>query len=202
MTEPSPIDFYFDFSSPYGYLASTRINAIAANHARRVAWRPILLGPMFKAVGTAPLVGMPLKGPYSVRDFARSARYYGVPYAQPEPFPTGTQNAARVFYWINERDPLVACKFAMACYATYFGKGIDITPAEKVADLAEAVGENRAAALATASDPLWKDRLKSENEAALARGVFGSPFIFVGDEPFWGHDRLDQVDAWLARGGF
>ena len=92
------IDFYFDFSSPYGYLASTRINALVARHLRRVTWRPILLGPMFKAAGTAPLVGVPLKGPYSVRDFARTARFMKVPYKQPTPFPTGTQNAARAFW--------------------------------------------------------------------------------------------------------
>jgi 2-hydroxychromene-2-carboxylate isomerase len=198
----SAIDFYFDFSSPYGYLASTRINAIAAKHARRVVWRPILLGPMFKAVGTAPLVGMPLKGPYSVRDFARSARYFRVPYKQPEPFPTGTQSAARVFYWINDRDPLQAHKFAALAYSTYFGHGIDITPPEKVADMAASIGEDRAAALAATSDAVFKERLKMENEQALARGVFGSPFFIVDDEPFWGNDRLDQLDAWLETGGF
>jgi 2-hydroxychromene-2-carboxylate isomerase len=199
---PTPLDFYFDFSSPYGYLASTRINAIAANHNRRVNWRPILLGPMFKAVGTAPLVGLPLKGPYSIRDFIRSARYFRIPYKQPDPFPIGTQNAARAFYWINDRDPLRACQFAQACYLEYFGKGIDISSTEKVADLAAALGEDREATLAAVQDPAVKERMKQENDAALARGVFGSPFIFIDDEPFWGNDRLEQVDAWLATGGF
>jgi 2-hydroxychromene-2-carboxylate isomerase len=198
----APLDFYFDFSSPYGYLASTRINAIAANHNRRVNWRPILLGPMFKAVGTAPLAGLPLKGPYSIRDFIRSARYFRVPYKQPDPFPIGTQNAARAFYWINDRDPLRACQFAQACYQEYFGKGIDISSAEKVADLATALGEDRDATLSAVQDPAMKERMKRENDAALARGVFGSPFIFIDDEPFWGNDRLEQVDAWLATGGF
>jgi len=202
MTERAPIDFYFDFSSPYGYLASTRINALAAHHQRRVNWRPILLGPMFKVAGTAPLVGVPLKGPYAVRDFARSARFLSVPYKQPDPFPTGTQNAARAFYWINDRDPVKACRFAAACYATYFGQGIDITPAETVADIAASLGEDRAATLAAMADPVVKDRLKNEVEAALAKGVFGSPYIIVDGEPFWGNDRLEQVDAWLTTGGF
>lgn len=201
-TNPPPIDFYFDFSSPYGYLASTRINTIAANHGRRVNWRPILLGPMFKAVGTAPLVGLPLKGPYSIRDFIRTARYYRVPYKQPDPFPIGTQNAARAFYWINDRDPLRACHFAQACYAEFFGKGVDISSIEKVADIAATLGEDHTATAVAVQDPVLKDRMKHENDAALARGVFGSPFIFVDDEPFWGNDRLDQVDAWLATGGF
>ena len=196
------IDFYFDFSSPYGYLASTRINALAARHLRRVTWRPILLGPMFKAAGTAPLVGVPLKGPYSIRDFLRTARFLQIPYNQPTPFPIGTQNAARAFYWMTDRDAAKAQQFAQACYATYFGQGIDISSAEKVADIAATSGENRAAVLAAMADPAVKDRLKNEIDAALAKGVFGSPYIIVDGEPFWGNDRFDQLEAWLQTGGF
>lgn len=197
-----PIDFYFDFSSPYGYLAANRINALAAHHHRRVNWRPILLGPMFKVAGTAPLLSVPLKGPYSSRDIPRTARFLGIPYKQPDPFPIGTQNAARAFYWLNDRDPVKAHQFAMACYNTYFGQGIDITSADKVADIAATLGEDRAQVLAAVADPAVKERLKNEVDAALARGVFGSPYIIVDGEPFWGNDRLDQVDAWLATGGF
>ena len=196
------IDFYFDFSSPYGYLASTRINALAERHQRRVTWRPILLGPMFKAAGTAPLVSVPLKGPYSVRDFLRTARLLKIPYTQPASFPIGTQNAARAFYWLTDRDEMKAQRFAQTCYATYFGQGIDISSAEKIADIAATLGEARAEVLAAMADPLIKERLKNEVDAALAKGVFGSPFIIVDGEPFWGNDRLDQVDVWLATGGF
>src|SRR5690606_28310302 len=83
----APIDFYFDFSSPYGYLASTRIDAIAARHGRSVDWHPILLGAVFKATGGAPLASIPLKGPYSERDMARSARLMEVPFRLPSRFP-------------------------------------------------------------------------------------------------------------------
>ena len=197
-----PIDFYFDFSSPYGYLASTRITALAARHQRRVTWRPVLLGPMFKAAGTAPLVSVPLKGPYSVRDFLRTARLLKIPYMQPATFPIGTHNAARAFYWLTDRDAIKAQQFAQSCYATYFGQGIDISSVEKVADIAAQLGEDRAAMLAAMADPVIKERLKNEVDAALAKGVFGSPYIIVDGEPFWGNDRLDQVDAWLATGGF
>ena len=196
------IDFYFDFSSPYGYLAATQINALAARHQRAVTWRPILLGPMFKAAGTAPLIGVPLKGPYSLRDILRTARLLKISYTQPAVFPIGTQNAARAFYWLADRDPGKAQQFALACYATFFGQGIDISAAEKVADIAAGLGEDRAAVLAVVADPVIKERLKAEIDAALARGVFGSPFMFVDGEPFWGNDRLDQVDAWLRTGGF
>ncbi|MEQ1516187.1 MAG: 2-hydroxychromene-2-carboxylate isomerase [Usitatibacteraceae bacterium] len=200
--DKTPIDFYFDFSSPYGYLASTRINALAARHDRRVNWRPILLGPMFKAAGTAPLVGVPLKGPYSVRDFLRTARFLSIPYTQPTPFPIGTQNAARAFYWLSDRDPALAERFAQACYATYFGEGIDITSADKVADIAAALGQDRAAVHGAMSDPAIKERLKNEVDVALQRGVFGSPFFIVDGEPFWGNDRMDQLETWLETGGF
>ncbi len=200
--DKSAIDFYFDFSSPYGYLASTRINALAARHQRRVNWRPILLGPMFKAAGTAPLIGVPLKGPYSARDFLRTARFLKIAYTQPSTFPIGTQNAARAFYWLTDRDAAKAQQFAIACYATYFGQGVDISSAEKVADIAAALGEDRAAVLAAIAESTVKERLKNEVDAALAKGVFGSPYIIIDGEPFWGNDRLDQVDAWLATGGF
>ncbi|MCA3003303.1 MAG: 2-hydroxychromene-2-carboxylate isomerase [Betaproteobacteria bacterium] len=202
MPASDPIDFYFDFSSPYGYLAATRINAIGAKYERRVKWRPILLGPAFKASGNSPLNSQPLKGAYAERDFRRTARFMGVPYKQPDPFPIGTQNAARAFYWIDDRDPLQAHRFAMTCFATYFAQGIDISSAEKVAELAAHVGLDREEILAVVSDPAVKDRLKREVEASLQKGVFGSPYIIVDGEPFWGSDRLDQVQAWLDTGGF
>lgn len=198
----APIEFYFDFSSPYGYLAANRINALAAHHRRRVNWRPILLGPMFKAAGTAPLLAVPLKGPYSSRDIPRTARFLRIPYKHPDPFPIGTQNAARAFYWLNDRDPLKAQQFAMACYSTYFAQGIDISAPEKIANIAANLGEDHAQVVAAVADSAIKERLKNEVDAALAKGVFGSPYIIVDGEPFWGNDRLDQVDAWLATGGF
>ena len=201
-SDKQAIDFYFDFSSPYGYLAATRINALAARHQRSVNWRPILLGPMFKAAGTTPLINVPLKGPYSVRDFARTARFMRVPYTQPGVFPIGTQNAARTFYWLADRDEAKAQQFARACYDTYFGHGVDISSAETVADIAVKLGEDRTSVLAAMADPVNKERVKNEVEAALAKGVFGSPYIVVDGEPFWGSDRLDQVEAWLATGGF
>ena len=80
----APIDFYFDFSSPYGYLASLQIEPLAAKHGRSVTWRPMLLGAAFKVSGVQPLVNVPLKGEYSKRDFLRSARFYSVPFRVPD----------------------------------------------------------------------------------------------------------------------
>lgn len=199
---PAPIDFFFDFSSPYGYFASTRIDAIAARHGREVTWRPFLLGAAFKATGQSPLVQQPLRGPYHARDFPRTARRLGVPFVMPESFPFASLAAARAFYWVADSDPPLARALARAVYHAAFGEGHAVTAAETVADVAAPLGIDRAALLAAVADPAVKERLKRETDAALARGVFGSPFVFVDGEPFWGSDRLDQVEEWLATGGW
>jgi 2-hydroxychromene-2-carboxylate isomerase len=196
------IDFYFDFSSPYGYLAAMRIDALAAKYEREVAWRPILLGPAFKASGNAPLIGQPLKGEYARRDLRRTAAFMNIPFGMPTPFPIGTQNAARAFYWLNDRDPAIAKVVAISLLKTYFVEGRDITPPEVVVEIAARHHVDPAELSAALADQVVKDRLKKEVEASLALGVFGSPYIVVDGEAFWGTDRLDQIEAWLKTGGW
>lgn len=198
-----PIDFYFDFSSPYGYLAAQKIEGLAAKHGRLVDWRPILLGVMLKETGTMPLTEIPLKGPYSRRDLDRSARYHGIAdFRMPSPFPIRTQSAARIVLWLKATDPARAVPVAKALYRAYFVDGIDISPPETVVAIAAKEGVDAAAARAAIDDPTVKDALKQEVGSAIARGVFGSPFVFVDGEPFWGLDRFEQIDRWLATGGF
>ncbi len=199
---PAPIEFYFDFSSPYGYLASTRIDAIAAKHSRSVNWHPILLGVVFRATGAAPLAGVPLKGPYSARDMARTARLMGVPFKLPAKFPIATQAAARLMLWVQATDPHAARALAGALYRGYFGEGRDLSDAGVCADIAAQCGHEREQALAGLGEAAVKDRLRAEVDAAMARGVFGSPYFIVDGEPFWGADRLEQVERWLATGGW
>lgn len=198
----APIDFYFDFSSPYGYLASTRIDDIAERHGRTVRWRPFLLGAAFKTTGQSPLTEQPLRGAYHRRDFARSARLLGVPFRLPDPFPFAAVAPSRAFYWLTDRDPVAAKALARAVFEAAFVTGRAVASAELVAELGASVGIERAALQAALDDPEVKTRLRSETDAALALGAFGSPFIFVDGEPFWGSDRLDQVDRWLATGGW
>jgi 2-hydroxychromene-2-carboxylate isomerase len=116
----TPIDFYFDFSSPYSYIASEWIDALAARHGRPVRWQAILLGATFATTGLKPPVEFPLKREYSMRDFLRSARFEGLPYQQPQPFPIATQNAARVFWWLDAEDPARAVAWAHAALRAYF----------------------------------------------------------------------------------
>ena len=197
-----PIDFYFDFSSPYGYLASLRIDDIARGHGRETVWRPYLLGVVFRTTGQSPLTEQPLRGDYARLDFARSARLYGASFTMPERFPILTLAAARAYYWLSDRDPDTAKQLAKAAYNAYFGEGRDISSAKAVIGLAEALGVDGAALAAALDDPTVKDRLKAETQAAIERGAFGSPYVIVDGEPFWGADRLDHVDRWLATGGW
>lgn len=194
----APLEFYFDFSSPYGYLASERIDELAAKYGRKVEWRPVLLGVVFKATGAAPLTTVPLKGDYSKLDFARSARFMGIPYQPPSRFPLPTQVAARAYYWLHDRDCAMARAFAKAIYRAFFVDDRDISDATVVLDLAVDVGADRAALADAAETPEIKERLKAEVAAAIDKGVFGSPFIVCDGEPFMGADRLPQLEARLA----
>lgn len=197
-----PLVFHFDFSSPYGYLASTKIDALGARYGREVVWKPFLIGATFKATGLPSMVEIPLKGDYTRRDFARSARYHGVPYREPDPFPIATQAPARAFYWVDKQDKVRAKQLAVALLKAYFVDGINISnPADTIA-VAKGLGHDAAALEAALNDPAVKALLKNEVEAAMARGVFGSPFVFVDNEAFWGIDRFDQIERWLATGGF
>lgn len=198
----APVDFYFDFSSPYGYLGSRFIDDIAARHGRSVSWRPILLGPVFQQSGNSPLVSQPLKGDYARHDFPRTARYLKVPFVMPSPFPIATVAAARAFYWVNDRDPGLAKALAQGLFARFYGEGLDISSTDAVLGIAAAVGINQAALAAALNDPVVKDRLKREVEAAISRGVCGSPYFIIDGEPFWGADRLGQVEDWLRTGGW
>lgn len=198
----APIDFYFDFSSPYGFLASEKIEAVADKWGRQVLWHPILLGPAFKATGAAPLPTIPIKGEYAVRDMARTARYLGLTYRHPSNFPIATQNAARAFLWISDRNAQQAKAFAQACYRAYFVEDRNIAELDTLLAIVESLGQAPKAVAEAIGDPALKERLRAEVDLALARGVFGSPFFIVDGEPFWGTDRLPQLEHWLSTGGF
>lgn len=199
----APIDFWFDFSSPYSYLLNERLDELAARHGRSVRRHPILLGIVFKATGSAPLtLQTPAKAAYSVRDFARSARFMGIPYRHPDVFPLATQHAARAFYWLEAQDAVLATRFAHAAFRAVFVHNRDLSQAAEVLQIAADLGVDRKA-LADALETLEiKDRLRREVDAALALGVFGAPYVVIDGEPFFGADRLPQIERWLAEGSF
>jgi 2-hydroxychromene-2-carboxylate isomerase len=199
---PAPVLFHFDFSSPYGYLAAQRIDALAARHGRAVDWRPMLLGVAFRQTGMAPLTEVPLKGDYATRDFARTARFHGIEFRMPSRFPIPTQAPGRLVTWLKASHPAAAVPVAKALYRAYFVDDRDISSPDIAADVAKAQGIDGAAARAALDDAAVKDAFRRDVDAALALGVFGSPYVVVDGEPFWGFDRFDQLDRWLATGGF
>ncbi len=191
------IEFYFDFSSPYGYFASTRIDDLAASFGRSVVWKPILLGVVFKETAMRPLAEIPIKGEYSKRDWERMGRMMDVPYRLPVPFPIATQAAARAFYWLNDRDSGLARLFAKSAFHAYFAESVDISLPDAVVDIAAALHSGRGELSRALQEPAVKDRLRAENANAIAKGVFGSPFFIVDGEPFFGSDRMWMVKKWM-----
>ncbi len=197
-----PIDFYFDFSSPYGYLASTRIDGIGAKHGRGVVWRPVLLGAMFKISGGQPLPAIPLKGSYATHDMARMARLMKVPFRLPSKFPVAATAPSRAFYWVNDRDEALGKALAHALFHAYFAEDRDISNPDVTGNIAAKLGVGKEELLHALEEPAVKERLRNEVDAAIERGVFGSPYVVIDGEPFWGVDRLDQADKWLETGGW
>jgi 2-hydroxychromene-2-carboxylate isomerase len=198
----APLDFYFDFSSPYGYFAACRIDEIAGRHGRSVNWRPVLLGAIFKITRQQPLPTIPMKGVYAKHDLYRSARLYGLPFAFPSKFPIATTAACRAFYFVTDHDPALARKLALALYQAYFTQDRDISDPDEVVDIATSLGVDKSGLPCAVNNPALKERLRSEVDSAIERGVFGSPYIIVDGEPFWGADRLAHVEQWLANGGW
>jgi 2-hydroxychromene-2-carboxylate isomerase len=199
---PSPVHFHFDFSSPYSYIANEWIDALAARHGRRVQRHAILLGATFQAAELRSPVSYPLKREYSLRDFERSARFEGVPYRLPSVFPQATIHAARVFWWLHDtHGDDAAAAWSRAGLRAMFTQDRALSDPAVLRALASENGLDADAAEAAWNDPVWKARLKAENDAAIAAGIFGAPFFIVDGEPFWGNDRKPQIERWLAQGG-
>lgn len=197
----SPLQFYFDFSSPYGYFAATKIDELASKYGRQVEWHPILLGVIFKTTGTAPLVNIPLKGDYSRHDLIRTARFHHIPFQLPKTFPISTHQTARAMLAIaNASGKDLAVKFAKEAYKAHFVEGMNIGEVENVAEIASRIGLDGNKIVSEIGSQEIKDQLKSQVESAEKKGVFGSPYIIVDDEPFWGFDRFDQLEVLLKNG--
>ncbi len=200
---PKPIEFHFDFSSPYSYVASEQIEAVAARHGRTVDYKPVLLGAVFKASGGAPLTE--LYGPkasYAKHDFERSARYAGVRYRQPSRFPIGSVTAKRSVVWLQQHRPELVAPFIHAVYQAFFVDDRDISDAAVVSEIAREVGIDPDELAAGAQQPEIKERLRTQVDQAIQSGIFGAPTIIVDGEVFWGNDRIPQIERWLETGSF
>ncbi len=160
---PAPIDFYFEFASPYGYFASLRIDAIAAAYEREVTWRPIMLGAALKLTGGGPNMHLPLKGPYLLRDAPRFARLLDIPFQQPPVMPMNSLASSRAYWWLFDQDQDLAKGLAEAVYHAHWGEGRDMSTAEQVAEVAETLGLARQDLVTALQDPAVKARLKDRD---------------------------------------
>ena len=195
----APIEFWFDFASGYAYFAALEIEALAARHGRTVAWRPFTLGAAFKVTGAQGLSRTPLKRDYARRDWQRLARQKGVPFRLPEGHPRTGLPAIRAFYHLERTDARAAAALAKRILVEYFQNGLDTDDPSAVAAAAAPLGIDENAILAGIADPDVKRIAREHGEQAVARGVFGSPWIIVDGEPFWGSDRLPMVERWLEQ---
>lgn len=187
--------FYYDVMSPYSWLSAERIGHVFADE---VDWRPVFLGGIFKERGRGSWAledaGTRAEG---IAEVERRADRYGLPELRwPDRWPTNSLAAMRVATWATERDRGRAFALA-ACRAAFLG-GRDLAEFDAVLEAAEAAGLDPDAAAAAAGDPAVKAALRATTDAALERGVIGVPTVAVGDELFWGDDRLEQAAAALG----
>lgn len=202
MKAAAPIEFWFDFSSGYAYFAALEIDALGARVGRPILWRPYMLGTAFKVTGMRGLSSTPVKGDYARHDWDRAARRLGVSFAPPADHPKIALPATRAFYWIEASHPGQQAPFAREVFRRYYSGALDTNDPGAVAGLAPALGLDAAALRAGLEDPAIKDHARALSEAAIARGIFGSPFFMIDDEPFWGWDRLPMLEDWARSGGW
>lgn len=187
------VEFYFDFGSPAAYLAYTQLPPLCEAAGAELAWRPLLLGGVFQATGNRSPVEVPAKGRYLNRDLRRYAQRYGVPFRHNPHFPINTLLLMRGATALQMHQPERFGDYCRAVYQAMWVDGRDMNDPAVVAEVLAAAGFDPAALVALANRQDVKDRLKAVTAEAVERGVFGAPTMFVGDEMFWGQDRLDFV---------
>ena len=192
------MEFWFDFASNYSYLSVMRIGALAKRAGVEVVWRPFLLGPVFKALGwdNSPFVLQKEKGRYVWQDMLRECRKYELPWQQPVEFPRHSVLAARVAL-VGEGKPWFV-PFCQRVMLRNFAENRSITGEEDIAEVLTTLGLDAAPILAAAQTDGNKLRLRERSEQARARRLFGAPTFFVGEEMFWGNDRLEGAIACAA----
>lgn len=192
MTAPS-LDFWFDLASNYSYLSAMRIDELATRAGVAVRWRPFLLGPIFDALGweAPPFVAQKEKGVYVMRDMERQCRKYALPWAPPSEFPRRALLATRVAVLAADEPWLPT--WCRAVMLRNFGEDREVDSHEAITALLEARGLDAAPIIALALAEENRQRLRERTQRARALGIFGAPTFFVGEEMFWGNDRLEDA---------
>jgi 2-hydroxychromene-2-carboxylate isomerase len=197
------LDFYFDFASGYSYFAAQRIEKLAALHGCTVRWHPVMLTALTASTGVPPSPMVPLKWQYVLRDMHRTALAEGIPLRLSKAFPQMLLAPGRAMLWLRASyGEAIAQSFARICFQAYYADGVDIADVAVLQGIAAGLGVDRVRFAAGLGESAIKEEFRQASVLALERGVFGVPFVLVGGEPFWGYDRLPQLEQWLgsARG--
>lgn len=196
MTRPA-VDFWFDFASPYSYVAAMRVRPLANHREVALRFRPFLLGPVFKAQGwgTSPFNIYPAKGRHMWRDLERVCAEIAIPLRRPDPFPQSSLLAARV--------ALIALQnswgedFCRAIFRSEFADGRQIDDPQTISKVLTELAVDAAPIVQAAQSAPIKDRLRAETAEAQRLGIFGAPsFVTADGELFWGNDRLESALSW------
>jgi 2-hydroxychromene-2-carboxylate isomerase len=191
------IEFWYDFASPYSYLAAARIERLIAGRPLRLEWRPFLLGPIFKQRGHDP---SPFQNPspaqrrYRWRDVQRLCAAEGLPLRRPSTYPRSGLLAARAA--LVAVDQGWGPDFTRAVFQANFAEDRDIADPEPIGAIIASLGRDPGTVLRLATAPANKERLIAQGEEAVRRGIFGAPSFVTESELFWGNDRLEEAIAW------
>jgi 2-hydroxychromene-2-carboxylate isomerase len=196
------LEFFFDCSSPWTYLAFHKIEALCSETGAELVWRPILVGGVFNAVNPSVYEQrakpVPAKARYYAKDLRDWTRHYGLRIGQPPVFPVNSVKAMRGAFFALERSVLP--RYARAVFEAYWGDLLDISQDDVLRPIAERAGLPPSEFFAAIAQPSYKDRLRANTDELIARGGFGSPTMFVdGGDMYFGNDRLELVRAALLR---
>jgi len=196
-----PLRFYFDFTSTFSYIAVERIDELAKRYGRTVDWRAVSLGHLFKAQGVTPPPLIPAKFKYLKMDFIRSCQRAGLPCKLPDPFPAEVRLARQVFWRLKARDEALSHAYAKCIMSAVFGRGESVASEDEIAKACATLSGLTADDIASAAeDTAARAAVVAVLEDATADGMVGAPFVVVDGEPFWGADRLGEVEYRLSQG--
>lgn len=191
------VEFVFDVGSPYSYLAYHQLPKIARAKGAEIVWTPVLLGGIFQATGNHSPIEIPAKGRYSLLDLQRWADEYGVEMTMNPNFPINTLKLMRGAVAMQMQGKDEFDRYLRAIFEAMFGKPRNMNLPTEVDTVLQETGFDPGAFMALVSDPVVKEKLKSNTEHAVKRGVFGAPTFFVENQMFWGQDRLHFVEKEL-----
>ena len=193
----SKLEYFYDFSSPYAYLANEEVERVAQAHGAEVAWRPFLLGGLFRQLGSSmvPINDASVsKRSFLNQDIRRWAEIRDLPLRWPSKFPVNSIRALRVALQLEGEERV---RVSRAIFAAYWSADIDISDAEALGAALDQAGFDAEALLAGCADPDVKARLFANTNEMFERGGVGAPAFFVGDLHFWGQDRFEMVERAL-----